>query len=148
MVKKSNLSTKIILMVEAILLISSVLFCTVSIYSQNDEEFYRSLLSEYAAGEKDKIDILTKCFETSDWHNYTIHVHSLKSNSKTIGVMDLFEQAAKLEAAANAEDTDTVRSGHDAMIARYKAVTQTIRSVISETDMADDDSEILEFWPE
>ena len=34
MVKKSNLSTKIILMVEAILLISSVLFCTVSIYRE------------------------------------------------------------------------------------------------------------------
>ena len=117
-------------------------------YSQNDEEFYRSLLSEYAAGEKDKIDILTKCLETSDWHNYTIRVHSLKSSSKTIGVMDLFEQAAKLEAAANTEDAETVRNGHNSMIARYKAVTQTIRSVISETDMADDDSEILEFWPE
>ena len=117
-------------------------------YSQNDEEFYRSLLSEYAAGEKDKIDILTKCLETSDWHNYTIHVHSLKSSSKTIGVMDLFEQAAKLEAAANTEDAETIRREHDVMIERYKVVNQTIRSVISETDTTDDDSEILEFWPE
>ena len=62
--------------------------------------------------------------------------------------MDLFEQAAKLEAAANTEDAETVRNGHNSMIARYKAVNQTIRSVISETDSADDDSEILEFWPE
>lgn len=117
-------------------------------YSQNDEEFYRSLLAEYASGEKEKIDILTKCYETSDWQNYMIHVHSLKSSSKTIGVMDLFEQAARLEAAANATDAATIHNEHAAMIERYKAVNQTIRSVISETDMSNDDSEILEFWPE
>ena len=127
-------------------------------YCQNDEEFYRSLLAEYARGYAEKSDMLQKSYEAEDWHNYAIYVHALKSTSKTIGALLLSEQAAKLEAAANAEDSSLINDEHYNMMERYETVTEGIKAFMpAETaasgaagnagDSSDDD-EILEFLPE
>lgn len=127
-------------------------------YCQNDEEFYRSLLAEYAHVKDEKSEMIRKSFDEEDWHNYAIYVHALKSTSKTIGALLLSEQAAKLEAAANTGDAATIRKEHDDMMERYEAVTKGIRSFMpAETASAgedtgsatsSDDDEILEFFPE
>ena len=127
-------------------------------YCQNDEEFYRSLLAEYAHVKDEKSEMIRKSFDEEDWHNYAIYVHALKSTSKTIGALLLSEQAAKLEAAANTGDAATIRKEHDDMMERYEAVTEGIRSFMpAETASAgedtgsatsSDDDEILEFFPE
>ena len=126
-------------------------------YCQNDEEFYRTLLAEYARGKQEKSEMLTKSFEAEDWHNYAIYVHALKSTSKTIGALLLSEQAAKLEAAANTGDASTIRKEHDDMMERYTAVTEGIRAFMpadmtsggaNAGDDSSDDDEILEFLPE
>ena len=51
-------------------------------YCQNDEEFYRSLLAEYAHVKDEKSEMIRKSFDEEDWHNYAIYVHALKSTSK------------------------------------------------------------------
>jgi signal transduction histidine kinase/FixJ family two-component response regulator len=126
-------------------------------YCQNDEEFYRTLLAEYARGKQEKSEMLTKSFEAEDWHNYAIYVHALKSTSKTIGALLLSEQAAKLEAAANTGDASTIRKEHDDMMERYNSVTEGIRAFMpadmtaegnGANDGSSDDDEILEFLPE
>ncbi|MBR4947367.1 MAG: response regulator [Clostridiales bacterium] len=127
-------------------------------YCQNDEEFYRTLLAEYARGKQEKTETITKSFEAEDWHNYAIYVHALKSTSKTIGALLLSEQAAKLEAAANTGDAAAIRKEHYDMLERYETVTEGIRAFMpaettseganANADASSDDDEILEFLPE
>lgn len=117
-------------------------------YCQNDEEFYRSLLSDFASGREEKAGLLQKYFDSEDWHNYMIYAHSLKSSAKMIGAMELSGQAAKLETAAGAGDGDTIRKEHASMMKRYEAVAGVIQSICHGETSSDGDDEILEFWPE
>ena len=116
-------------------------------YCMNDEVFYRSLLLEYAKGKEEKAGKLKTNLEAENWHDYAIDVHSLKSTSKMIGAMALFEKAAAIEKAANDNDGQTIRKGHQAMMDEYETVTSAIFSAISEEKAAEEDTDIMEFDP-
>ena len=64
--------------------------------------------------------------------------------------MALSEQAAKLEAAANADDGATIRRDHNDMMERYEivaeAITALIPSDVPEEGKKDDD--FMEFLPD
>ena len=73
-----------------------------------------------------------------------------------IGASALSLRAAKLEAAANAEDTGMLKTDHSYLMEEYEVVTAVIRSVISRDELdADDgtvteysdDDEVMEFLP-
>ncbi len=114
-------------------------------YCQNDEDFYRSMLAEYAHGEKEKKESLQKSYEEENWHDYAIYVHALKSTSKMIGALMLSEQAAELEAAASADEGGTIKAEHDSMMRRYEKVTEAICSVIPANEGSSDSDGVLEF---
>jgi signal transduction histidine kinase/CheY-like chemotaxis protein len=99
--------------------------------NQNDKDFYHLILTEYAKDRDEKTRLLKESLDLQNWNDYAVHVHSLKSSSKLIGAMELAEQALALEEAANAEDGDTVRAGHDALMERYAEVVQAINSMLS-----------------
>ncbi len=66
-----------------------------------------------------------------------------------IGALALSEQAAKLEAAANAGDGNTIRYEHDSMMQKYEDAVNAIKSLGSDADSdSGDDDEILEFLPD
>ena len=117
-------------------------------YCQDDENFYKALLAEYAYGEIEKANNLQKSYETQNWHDYSIYVHSVKSSSKMIGASALSVRAAKLEAAANMSDTGTINTEHDSMMEEYEVVTAVIRSVIPKTASESDSDDIKEFSPD
>ena len=120
-------------------------------YCENSADLYGTVLREYMKGAREKSRNLQKCFEAEDWKNYAIFVHSLKSTSRMIGAADLSEMAAKLEAAADAEDGETVKSGHDSLMARYTSLAEAIRRALGAEDgsLSENaaDTEILEFLP-
>ena len=119
-------------------------------YCQNDKEFYRSLLMEFLKSKSEKEGIMKQSFEDEDWKTYAIYVHALKSTAKTIGALALSEQAAKLEAAANADDGATIRRDHNDMMERYEIVAEAIAALIP-SDVSEDgknDDDILEFLPD
>ena len=119
-------------------------------YCQDDKAFYRSMLAEYAHAKPEKEAILKKCYAESDWNNYAISVHSLKSTSKMIGALALSEIAARFENAANAGDSNIIYDEHDDMLMRYNAVVNAILAFVgSESgETAGGDDEVLEFLPE
>lgn len=127
-------------------------------YCQNDRDFYRSLLAEYARGHNEKTLNLNRSVEDRNWHDYAIYVHALKSTSKMIGAEQLSLQAAKLEAAADSQDEETIRASHDDMMRRYREVISSICSLIPQEKTGPDadgvegsssgDGEIMEFLPE
>ncbi len=95
-------------------------------YTNNDEGFYKTLLNEYAVSYPEKSGKIKENYTAGNWKEYSVYVHALKSTSKMIGAMELSELAAKLEAAANNSDIDTIKGKHDLMMKRYEAVSKAI----------------------
>ena len=116
-------------------------------YCQDDEALYRTLLAEYAYGELEKSNNLQRSYDAENWHDYSIYVHALKSSSKMIGASALSMRAAKLEAAANASDSGTIRTEHNTLMEEYEVVTAVIRSVIPKSELTPEDSSVTEFSP-
>ncbi len=117
-------------------------------YCQNDPALYKTLLAEYAKGKPAKAGNLEDNLKAENWKDYEIYVHSLKSTSKMIGAGDLFEQAARMEAAAGEGDGAAIKKEHESMIKKYDAVTRAIIRLIPEAEASDNKAVILEFAPQ
>ena len=119
------------------------------LYFCQNEEMYRSILSEYCMEQKSKAPALRECYEKRDWKNYGIHVHSLKSTSKTIGAEKLSELAARLEAAAGRGEEIVIRDGHDTVMSMYEKIVKAIESHLDiQEDGMNEEEEIFEFLPD
>ena len=119
-------------------------------FCNGDEDFYDVLLAEYQKESVKKKEALTKSFQEKDWNTYGVHVHSLKSTSKTIGATELSEIARRLENAAKDENAVLIEAEHDRMMRMYEDVLALVHE--AEPDMTpedeDEDFELFEFTPE
>lgn len=86
-------------------------------YCMDDEDFYCSMLSEYASSSK--IDDLDKYLSNQDWDNYRISVHALKSTSLNIGAVELSQKAKLLEEAIKNQEYDYVNDNHESAMEMY-----------------------------
>ncbi|MCR5675958.1 MAG: response regulator [Lachnospiraceae bacterium] len=125
-------------------------------FCQNDREFYGQMLAQYGSeGEKKHAD-LDRYLAAGDLKNYEVLIHSVKSSSKMIGAMDLFERARQLEEAAKAGDGETIRRDHGGVMADYDGLTGLIRLLFGGPAAGDatdgagasPDDDILEFAAE
>ena len=126
-------------------------------YSQNDEEFYLTLLEQYKKDAGKKKSNMAGFLSDGQIGDYTIVVHSLKSTSKMIGVMDLFEKARKLEEASKEGDKAYIDANHEIMIEEYDKMVDAISKFIDKEKPSDekadethkegdpDQDEVLEF---
>lgn len=134
-------------------------------YAQDDVEFYRLLMADYAQEAREKTTNLQASFEARDWKNYAIDVHSLKSTSKMLGARGLSEAAERLERAANEGDAQTIVGQHDGLMAQYAKVVCAICEAVplpyadmdsanvageerGYADTSPKDFDVLEFEPE
>lgn len=97
-------------------------------YCMNDESFYMEMLHEYLGGKKD--EELNKCLQKSDWQNYRISVHALKSTSLTIGATELSAEAKALEMACAEGRTEFVQYNHEALINHYHELIKNVSEAI------------------
>ena len=75
---------------------------------------------------------LEKALSENDWKNYTVNIHSLKSNSLNIGASGLSKMWLELEKAGKAisagdnpeENMDIIRRKHPDVMALYAQVTE------------------------
>ena len=118
-------------------------------YCQGDGELYRSLLADYCLEYPEKSAAVRRTFRVQDWKNYGIYVHALKSSSRMLGAGDLSAAAARLEAAANSGDGDTIRNEHEKMLAGYEIVAGAIRSFAGTPEAeVDPEAGVFEFEPD
>ncbi|MBQ8668046.1 MAG: response regulator [Lachnospiraceae bacterium] len=120
-------------------------------YSQNDAEFYKTLLNQYAQESTAKKKTMEESLALGNLGDYAIQVHSIKSTSKMIGEMNLSEMAKELEEAAKRGDRAFVDKSHDAMLAVYERLLDAIdpdRAASKVKEDTSDFDEILEFEPE
>lgn len=88
-------------------------------YCAGDESFYREMLRMFHAQSAEKRAELVSLYESSDWADYTVKVHALKSTSLTIGAQAFSDQAKELELAGKRGDIDFIRERHAALLRSF-----------------------------
>ncbi|MBP8968190.1 MAG: response regulator [Lachnospiraceae bacterium] len=132
-------------------------------YCRGDVEFYKTLLLEYSKNVSKKIAELKKYYDTSDWSDYSIRVHAVKSTSKMIGAAEISALAKFLEDASKASDVKMIDTRHDEFMSGYEKLMKAINSALgaegsdpasgesgkaADFSPEEEDDEIMEFAPE
>ena len=79
---------------------------------------------------KDRKGELDACYKNADWHEFEVKIHALKSTSKTIGAIELYERALSLEEAAEKKDEVYIRENYPAFARDYQELAETISKVM------------------
>lgn len=101
-------------------------------YCGDNKEMYLEILEIYCEMHDEIKADLEKALSESDWKNYTINIHSLKSNSLNIGASDLSKMCLELEKAGKAiaagenpeENAELIRTKHPSVMAVYAETTE------------------------
>ncbi|MCR4590911.1 MAG: response regulator [Lachnospiraceae bacterium] len=108
-----------------------------------DQDFYYSILAQFALDHEERNEKLSEYYEKKDWENYKIYIHSLKSSAKTIGAFELSELALGLESASGEKDTDVITRDHGKAMDLYYSVVSCIKESIDIEKYADDEDDFL-----
>ena len=92
------------------------------LYCGGSEDFLKEIISMYAAD--DKRPDMQRAYDSCDWNNYRILVHTVKSTSRTIGAMELGDRAQELESAVKEDDEARIRTLHEGVMNDYSAVLE------------------------
>ena len=118
-------------------------------YCQKDKNFYCQLLLEYAKNSEEKIKNLQNYYDSNNWEDYSIRTHAVKSTSKMIGAVGLYDTARFLEEASKNKDIDEINRKHDEFMIRYTKLMNTINELFAKDadSKNEEDDDILEFEP-
>lgn len=84
-------------------------------------------------------------YDDKDYENYSILVHSLKSNARMIGALDLGDMCEKLQYASADNDVDVVDMYHDVMMLKYQELRDIIKPyALSVNDKRGQDTKVIE----
>ena len=92
-----------------------------------DEDFYREMLLTFLDSHSDLQ--LRRYYEESDFENYRIKVHAMKSNLANIGATSVSEMAKQLEfALKNDNHVSYVQEHHDEFMEAYEKVVYGVKT--------------------
>ncbi len=97
-------------------------------YSANDMDFYYEILWDYICSYKAKSKALMDCYKNENWSEYKINVHSLKSNTKTIGDEKVSFLALDLENAAREYDVEYIKLHHAIFMKAYQKLVDELKT--------------------
>ena len=121
-------------------------------YSQDDEDFYKTLLGQFANEAAKKKQTASDMLSSNDFQEYAVVVHSIKGTAKMIGANSISEEALALENAVKSNDFQTIHSGNESFFEKYIFAADGINKILQEyTYIADNimpqDADIFEFLP-
>ncbi|MBR6451577.1 MAG: DegV family EDD domain-containing protein, partial [Lachnospiraceae bacterium] len=111
-----------------------------AIKNSGSEDAFKSVLQIFYDSIPAKSAEIGKYYADSDWPDYTIKVHALKSSARLIGATDLADRAQLLENAGKESDADYIRTNHDAFMQDYLAYGEYLKGVCGKEEDAAGDS--------
>ena len=99
-----------------------------------DVESYNETVTEYLKGVHDKVELLVKFIQNDDLPNYSIHVHSLKSDSKYYGFNKLADIALNHEMKSKEGDINYVKSHFIELVNEANRVIVLLKEYIGGVD--------------
>ena len=95
-----------------------------------DEEFYREILEIFL--DSPTAMELKQYYEESDFENYRIKIHAMKSNLSNIGATTVSDMAKKLEYALKYDnDVSYVQENHEEFMLAYERVMCEVRTYMN-----------------
>jgi len=94
----------------------------------NGKDQYLKVLRGYCEDWSQTGLLAEQSFEVQDWKNYTIAVHGLKSAMKSIGAIDISEEARKLEFAGKEYRIDYIKEHHHELMKKYRELFVILRN--------------------
>ncbi len=98
------------------------------LYCANSEEVYMEFMKDYA--ENGRYERIATAYEHTDWHQYAIEVHTLKSSSRTLGFDELAEYAERLQFATDQNAVDDIHDMHEDMMKLYQDILNKLEQVV------------------
>ncbi len=95
-----------------------------------DMDFYNETLETFYNGIEDNLKKLKKYKETDDFENYGILSHSIKSDSKYLGFMDLAEIALSHEMAGKGSDKEFIEKNYDSFIEEINRIVKVVKEYL------------------
>ena len=83
------------------------------------DTLYLKIVRDYYRTAEKKANAIRKAIDREDYQTFKIETHSLKSSSRQIGAMELSDQAAALEKAANEGNISFMKYNTDALLSAY-----------------------------
>lgn len=103
-------------------------------------ETYNETIKEFQMGLPKKIEEIEKYYEENDIENYTIYVHSLKSDCKYFGFTNLANMAYEHEMAGKANDVAFIQNNYDALMNEAMNVKEIVNKYIGVEENSDSTS--------
>ena len=98
-----------------------------------DMEMYNTILKEFYDGYYDRMKKIEAYKLSSDMPNYAIEVHSLKSDSRYLGITNLADMAYNHEMASKAGDVGSVNNHYNELVIEGNRVITAIKEYFTQT---------------
>ncbi len=95
-------------------------------YCGGSMDFYLEMVSDFAKEAEQKSKALQTFLDSGEISEYQTAVHALKSTSKTIGALELSEEAKRLEMLAKEKKADTLAKMHPHLMQTYKELVDQL----------------------
>ncbi len=99
-----------------------------------DIETYNETLVEFQNSIDTKLAEIDKYYKAADMPNYAIYVHSLKSDCKYFGFMDLAEIAYQHEMQSKANNFNFVKENYNTLLTEAAKVKQIVNAYLNDTE--------------
>ena len=80
----------------------------------------------------EKTSEIENYYHNSEWENYTIKVHALKSSAKLIGASSFAEWAQLLENAGKAKDLEYIKKNHSPFMQEYQKFRDALGEIFED----------------
>lgn len=97
-----------------------------------DIETYNETLIEFKNGIDDKLNHITKYYESLDMPNYAVFVHSLKSDCKYFGFTKLADMAYEHEMQSKANNVEFVKANYNALMEEASNVKRIVNGYMED----------------
>ena len=101
------------------------------VYCAEDPEFFEEMIGEFVSEGAEKMAELRRFYDASDWKNYGIRAHAVKTTSRMIGAKAFSEKARVLEAAAKAKDEAALRENHADFVNEYMSLLANLQAALN-----------------
>jgi CheY-like chemotaxis protein len=105
----------------------------------NNEKLYLDLVKLYADISSQKMDEIKSAYATKNWTDYTTYIHALKSSSKNIGALSVYDLARRVEAAGHQVENEKnrdyslefIQKNHDELMHLYEETVKVAKEMTS-----------------
>ncbi len=119
---------------------------TAGIANCGDEEAYADIIKIFADSPDDSPDVLQGYFDSENWTDYTVKVHSLKSSARLLGAAELSAEAAYLEQCGNEGRIDEIKKKNPDLMKDFRAIVDAILEAEASLKPSLSESEIKSAW--